>query len=160
MFSLPEQLKIINATAGPVTSNGGVTCDYVSLKNVIRAWIVASFAPAGAGHATVVQPRKATTVAGAGAANVTSSYRGWRNSDISTSDTLTALTAATSFACDAGQTNQLIVVEIDPALEFKESYDVLGCTISNSAQANNYVDVLYVLETNYQQATPPAAITD
>ena len=43
---------------------------------------------------------------------------------------------------------------------FTRAYDVLGCTISDSSQATNFVSVLYIIQTKYQEATPPAAITD
>jgi len=65
MLTIPEKFKIVDASAGPVTTNGGVTCDYVSLKNVHRAWIVASFTQA-VGHATGIDPKQATAVAGTG----------------------------------------------------------------------------------------------
>lgn len=159
IISLPQNFKIVSGTAGCVTTNGGVTCDYVSLKNITKAWIVAHFKQA-VSHATVMQPQKATAVAPTGAVSITSARPCWKNADISATDTLVAATAATSLACTAGATDQLLVFEIDPALEFADSYDVLGCTISDSSQATNYVSVLYFLQTKYQIATPPTAITD
>jgi len=35
----------------------------------------------------------------------------------------------------------------------------LGCTISDSSQATNFVSAQYFLEMRYPQATPPAAIS-
>ena len=159
-IGLPETFKIVDASAGPVTTNGGVTCDYVSLKNVIRAWILASFTQA-VGHATTVQPQKATAVAPTGATSVTSSYRGWKNEDTAATDTLVAATAATSFAVANTVKKKQILIEIDlQSADFNgTTYDVLGCTISDSSQATNFVSVLYFLETKYAGATPPAAIT-
>ena len=158
-ISLPEVFKIVDASGGPVTTNGGVTCDYVSLKNAVKAWIVAQFTQA-VGHATTVQPRKATAVAGTGATNCTSTMRIWENEGTAASDTLPAVTAATLATLTNDIAKKLVVIEIDPAVEFKEDYDVLGCVISDSSQATNFVSVLYVLQTKYQQASPPAAITD
>jgi len=156
--SLPQNFKIVDASAGPVTTNGGVTCDYVSLKGVKRAWIVASFTQA-VGHATTVQPQMATAVAPTGATSITASVPGWINEDTAASDTLVAQTAATSFSVAATIKKKQVIVEIDPAL-FGPTYDVLGCTISNSAQATDFVSVVYFLEMGYAQATPPTHITD
>ena len=161
MISLPENFKIVSATAGAVTTNGGITCDYVSLKNYHKAWIVAHFRQA-VSHTTTLQPQVATAVAPTGAASITFSAKWWKNADISTTDTLTAATAATSMACTAGATHQLIIVEIDPAdmVAQGSTYDVLGCTVSDSSQATNFVSVLYILEPRFAQATPPSAILD
>jgi hypothetical protein len=157
-IGLPEQFKIVDASAGPVTTNGGVTCDYVSLKGVKRAWIVASFTQAVA-HATTVQPQKATAVAPTGATSITVAQRIWANEDTATSDTLVAQTAATSYAVTADVKKKQVIFEIDPA-SFGTTYDVLGCTISNSAQATDFVSVIYILEEGYAQATPPSRIVD
>ncbi len=159
VISLPENFKIVDATAGPVTTNGGVTCDYVSLKNAIKAWIVLQFTQA-AGHATSIQPQKATAVAPTGAVSVTSSYKIWSNLATATTDTLVARTAAVSYALSTATTKMMVVIEIDPRLEFADSYDVLGCTISDSSQATNFVSGMYIIQTAYEQATPPTAITD
>lgn len=159
IISLPQNFKLVDATAGPVTTNGGVTLDYVSLKNVIRAWIVLQFTQAVA-HATVIQPQKATAVAPTGATSITSVAKIWSNLATAVTDTLVARTAATSYTLNADAAKKMVVIEIDPAVEFADSYDVLGCTVSDSAQVTNFVSGLYVLQTKYQQGTPPAAITD
>lgn len=156
--NLPEQFKIVDATAGPVTTNGGVTCDYVSLKGVKRAWISLQFTQA-VGHATAIQPQKATAVAPTGAASITTAARIWSNLATATDDTLVRRTAATSYTLNADVAKKHVLIEIDPA-EFTGSYDVLGCTISDSSQATNFVSGLYLLEMGYSQATPPTAITD
>ena len=90
---LPESLKIVDASGGPVTTDGGVTCDYVSLKNVQRAWIIASFTQA-AGHATGIDPIQATAVAGTSAKPFVNTLPIWANEDTATSDTLTRATDA------------------------------------------------------------------
>ena len=160
LISLPFNFKIVDASAGPVTTNGGVTFDYVSLKNAIKVWIVLQFTQA-VGHATSVQPKKATAVAGTGATNITKNAQGWKNEDTATSDTLVAATAATSFAVANTVKKKQIIIEIDPANgDFDENYDVLGCSVSDSSQATNFVAAQYFIQTKYQAATPPAAITD
>jgi hypothetical protein len=158
---LPENFKIVDATAGPVTTNGGVTCDYVSLKNCLRAWIVLQFTQA-VGHATVVQPQVATAVAPTGAVSITFSAAWWENEDTATSDTLVAQTAATSMTVTNDIKKKQVIVQIDPSQCAAQgaTYDVLGCTISDSSQATNFVSGQYFLQERYPQATPPVAITD
>ena len=155
---LPEKFKIVQGSAGAETTNGLVTCDYVSLKNVNMAWIVAHFDQA-VGHATVVQPQKATAVGPTGAISITASAPNWENGDCAASDTLIKNADATSSALAATVKNHLVVFQIDPA-QLGATYDVMGCTVSNSAQATNFVSVVYYLEMRYAQATPPTAITD
>ena len=82
MIHLPEHYKIVSGSASIVTTNGGVTCDYVSLKNVNMAWIVLHFLQA-ATHATVINPRRATAVAPAGSVAIAHSAEWWKNADIS-----------------------------------------------------------------------------
>jgi hypothetical protein len=155
---LPEQFKIVSGTAGIVTTNGGVTCDYVSLKNVNMAWIVLHFLQA-AGHATVVNPRRATAVAPTGSVAIAHNAPHWLNTDIATTDTLVRGADGVTATLDVGVTNQLLVFQIDPA-QMGDTYDVLGCVITTSGQGANFLCVVYNLETRYGQATPPAAITD
>lgn len=155
--SLPELFKIVDASAGPVTTNGGITCDYVSLKTAHKAWIVVQLTQAVA-HATQITPMRATDVAGTGAAVLTSAVRIWANEDTGASDTLVEKTAAVNYAVAADAAKKMVIFEIDPA--DIGAYDVLGCTLSNSGQATNFASVSYWLQTRYPQATPPSAIID
>ena len=159
-MSLPQNLKIVDATAGPVTTNGGVTCDYVSLKDAIKVWIVLQFTQA-VGHATVIQPQKATAVAPTGEVSITKAAKIWSNLTTAVTDTLVARTAATSYTLNNDVAKKQVIIEIDPTNgDFDESYDVLGCTISDSTQATNFVSGQYFIQTKYQMRTPPAAITN
>lgn len=157
MIFLPEHFKIVDASAGPVTTNGGVTFDYVSLRNVNAAWIVIQLTQA-VGHATVVQPQKATAVAPTGATSITTAAEWWENEDTAASDTLVKQTAATSATVTNDVKKKQVIFKIDVAA-LGSTYDVLGCTISDSSQATNYVSAQYFLEMRYPQATPPAAIS-
>ena len=156
---LPEQYKIVAATAGSVTTNGGVTLDNISLKNIKQAWILLMYLQA-VSHATTLTPKLGTDVSAA-ATEITFSADWWKNADISATDTLVKATAATTMACTAGATNQIVLVKIDPAqVAAQGAYDVLGGTIATSGQATDFVTGLYLLETKYEQASPQAAITD
>ncbi len=157
MLTFPENLKIVDASGGCVTTNGGLTCDYVSLKNIKRAWILASFTQA-VGHATGIDPKRATAVAGTGAAALGTAVPIWLNEDTATSDTLERQTDAVTENVAATVKKKQVLFQIDPAT--LGDYDVLGCTVDDSSQATNFVSVVYFLETRYQSDTPPTAITD
>jgi hypothetical protein len=159
-ISLPEHFKIVQATAGAVTTNGGITCDYVSLKNVHKAWIVAHFDQAAA-HATGIDPKQATAVAGTSVKVFANTLPIWANEDAAASDTLVAQTAAVTYNLTADIKTKMVIFEIDPAqMDVANGFGVLGCTVDNSGEATNFVSIVYYLQERYAQATPPAAITD
>lgn len=157
-ISLPANFKIVDASAGPVTTNGGITCDYVSLKNVIRAWIVVSLTQA-VGHATGIDPMRATAVDGTGVVALANVVRIWANEDTGASDALVAKTAAVTYNVAADVKKKQVIFEIDP-VQLGEGFDVLGCALDNSAQATNFASVLYILQTKYPGSTPPSAIVN
>jgi hypothetical protein len=153
---LPEQFKIVTGTP-VVTTNTGIICDRVSLKNVNMAWIVIE-ALQVASHATVINPMRSTAV-GTGGAAIGHNAPNWKNANIATNDTLVRGADATTVSLTVGTNNQLVVIQIDPA-QMGDTYDVLGCVITDSTNANNYMTVTYFLEMRYAQATPPSAILD
>ncbi len=155
--NLPFSHKIVSLTQGPVTTNGGVTSDIVSLKNAIKATIVIDVTQA-VGHATAFSLRQSSNVsAGATAAGPTS--RIWANEDVAASDTLVAQTAAASYTVTNDIKKKQIVIEVDPA-SLTDGYPCIYLTAADSSQATNFMNATVFIETNYQRATPPAAITD
>ena len=158
MSDFVEKWKNVVGTAGIVTTNGGVTCDTVSLRDVHKAYIELVFLQA-ATHATVINPVVGTGVASCATA-ITFAAPWWKNADISATDTLVAQTAATTATCTAGVTNQHIVIEIDPQAVAAQNatFAALGCVITTSGEATNFVSVVYHLQMRYRQATPPVAI--
>ncbi len=154
---LPEQFKIV--TGSPVaTTNGAITADYVSLKNINMAWIICECLQA-VSNETVINPRRATLVDGTGSVAIPHNAPNWKNADVSLTDTLVRGSDGTTVTLTAGATNQLVVIQSDPA-QMGDTFDVLGCVVDTSGQATNYMTITYLLETRYAQATPPAAITD
>jgi len=154
--NLPFSHKIVQLV-NPKTTNGGVTSDVVSLKNAIKATIFIDVTQA-VGHATAFSLKQATDVAaGTNAAGPTSKI--WANEDVATSDTLVAQTAAASYTVTADVKNKQIVIEVDPA-SLTDGYDCIYITAADSSQATNLMSASVFIETNYQRATPPAAITD
>ena len=155
---LPEHYKIVSATAGCRTTNGGVTFDVIDLRNAHMVWIVAHFRQAVA-HATTIQPVVGISLASC-ATSITFATRWWSNVDVSATDTLVAQTAATSCACTAAATDHLLVIQIDPSdiVAQLATYHCLGGTIATSAQATDFVSAVYYIEERYPQATPRTAI--
>lgn len=166
LLSLPEMTQIVDATAGPVTTNGGVTADYVSIKNRARLYIVVNLTQA-VGHATLLTPRRATAVDGTGVVVLATNVRIWANEDTAASDTLVSQTAALNFTVANDIKKKMVVFEIDVmALGFTSAspgivYDVVNLLVADSSQATNFISANYFLtDLRFQQATPPAAITD
>jgi hypothetical protein len=160
-FTLPEHCKIVSGTnAGPVTTNGVVTLDSISMKNAIKVWIVAQLIHT-AGAAEVITPMVGATVATAVTA-ITFTTPWWLNAATATTDTLVRQADAVTCAFTVAVTGQLMVIEIDPAdaLAQNITFDCLGGSISTSATAANFVSVNYFIQERYSQSTPPAAITD
>lgn len=157
-LNLPQDFKIVDATAGPVTTNGGLTSDYVSVKNVLKAWIIIQLTQA-VGHATALTVRRATAVDGTGAAALANNVVVWANEDTAATDTLVRGSDAKAFTVAADVKKKMIVFEIDPAT-LGDTYDVIAFTVGDSSQATNFVSGVFVLQGRYAQATPPAAITD
>ena len=154
---LPEQFKIVTGTP-VVTTNTGITCAFVSLKNVNMAWIVIEALQA-ATDATVLNPQRATAVAPTGNVAIAHNAPWWKNADISVNDTLVRGADGTTMTLTAGTTDQLVIIQIDPA-QLGDTYDCLGLVVTDSTEANNYMTVTYFLETRYGQATPPTAVVD
>ncbi len=156
-MNLPESFKIVQALA-PVTTNGGKTGDYVSLKNCHKAHVVVNLTQA-VGHATQLSIKEATAVAPTGAQAMTATVPIWENEDCAASDTLVKQTDAANVSVSADIKNKQIVMEIDPA-KLTAGYDCIAAVLSDSSQVSNIASITYLLETRYPQATPPPAITD
>lgn len=158
ILTLPENYKIVDATAGPVTTNGGVTGQYVSAKTAQYVWLILSFTQA-VGHATAITLKEATAVAGTGVQTVANTMQIWSNLATASTDTLVKRTAATSYTLGSGIAKMQVVFGIDPA-RLSSGFDVVGFSIADSSQATNFVSGVYLLAARYPQATPPTALTD
>ena len=156
--TLPEKYKIVEAIA-PAADAAGRTGDYVSLKNVNLAYVVVHITQGNA--ATVALTiEQATAVAGTGSKAITVSVPIWSNLDTATSDTLVRRTDAVSYTTDAAVKNKIVIFQIDPAtLDVANGFDCIVVK-TGASNAANITQAMYVLDERYQQATPPAAITD
>ncbi|QCG93956.1 hypothetical protein E6C67_08385 [Azospirillum sp. TSA2s] len=157
-ISIPSQYKIVQLTA-PVTTNGGVTSDIISLKTAHKVTVIVDLKQA-AGHATQVSLVQATSVAGSTNKAAPASFV-WANEDAVASDTLVAQTNASSYTVANSVKSKQIVFEVDPsALDIANGYDCLYVTVGDSSQATNFVNITALLHTRFKQATPPSAIID
>jgi len=157
----PEHCKIVDATGGPAYTFAQTTCDYVSLKDTIMAWIVLQFEQA-TGHETVIYPQVATSVLPTGATNITFAADIWSNEDTAATDTLVKRTSATSYYVEDDVASKLVVIKIDPSKVVAQGsdYDCIGCVISDSKAQANFVSGIYVLQTRMPEATPRTALLD
>ena len=154
-FTLPEQFKIVDATAGAVTTNGGVTADYVNLAYCHKAYIVVQLTQAAA-HATAIAIRQATSAAGASVKAIANAVEIWANEATGTSDALVRQTAAVSYTVTADIAKKLVIFEIDPAkLDLANGFDYLNFTVADSSEATNFVAATYILVSRYPQASVP-----
>ncbi len=155
---LPEQFKIVEAMPN-ATDAAGRTGDYVSLKNALCAWVEVAITQGNA--ATIALTiEQATAVAGTSSKAITNAVPIWSNLDTAASDTLVRRTDAVSYTTDAGVKNKMVIFQIDPAqLDIANGFDCITVKTGASNVAN-LTGARYWIQTAYQQATPPAAITD
>lgn len=155
---LPEQFKIVQAMSN-ATDAAGRTGDYVSLKNALCAWVEVAITQGNA--ATVaISIEQATAVAGTSSKVITNTVPIWSNLDTAASDTLVRRTDAVNLTTDAGVKNKMVIFQIDPAqLDVANGFDCITVKTGASNVAN-LTGARYWIQSAYQQATPPAAITD
>lgn len=155
-LSLPQNFKIVEA----ITPQAGaaITGDYISLKNALKAWIVVHINQAAA-NVVAITVEQASAVAGTGTTPITVAVPIWANEDCATSDTLVRQTSAVGFTTSAAQKHKVVVFEIDPATLTLANGDCIT-VLTAASNAGNITSAMYYIEERYQQATPPAAITD
>ena len=157
-LSLPENCKIVEAIT-PQTGASARTGDYVSLKNVVKAWVVVHFNMAGAGNATYATMYEATATSGAGAAATTgNAYDIWSIAS-TTADTLTHQTSGYRYATTTDATGQVIIFGIKPS-QLTATYDCIQVRVASSSTATNFVSAMYYLQTAYPADQPPSAISN
>ena len=156
---IPESLKIVEALA-PATDAAGRTSDYVSLKNVQRAWILVHLDQGNA--ATVaLTPEQATAVAGTGSKALTNNIPIWANQDCAASDALARQTDDVDFTTSAAVKRKLIILgPIQPAsLDVAGGFDCLAI-LTGASDAANITSATFLLEMRYAGVTTPSVIVD
>jgi hypothetical protein len=156
-MSLPAEFKVVEATLGPVTTNGGITLDNISLKLAHKAWLVVSLKQA-AGHATAITPLCGTAVATCSTA-LPVNAKIWANEDVAASDTLVVKTAGVAYTVTNDIKAKTVIIEIDPAT-LADTYDCVGGTIGDSSQATNFASALWIIQPRYKSPIAIPFITD
>jgi hypothetical protein len=150
MKMIPEVLFPVSGSK-PVTTNGAKVCDYISLKNAIKCWVVIHLTQA-VGHATAFTIEKATDVAGTGSTAITVSVPIWYGNVSTSSNTLARQTDAVSFTIDVGVTGEAyIIFEIDPAT-LGGAFDCIVAKAASSSQATNFWEVTYWVKPKFKGA--------
>lgn len=152
----PNKFDVVTGTS-PVTTNGGVTADYISMKGVLRAIIIVTLKQA-VGHATGIDPIQATDVSGTGAKAFAKTLPIWADEDVAASDTMAKQTLGVTYTVTNDVKSKKVMFIIDAEkLDVDNGFDCLGVTVDNSSQATNFVNIEYLVEKRYQGVT---AITD
>lgn len=158
--SLPVIAKFPEGLA-PAADAGGRTSAYVSLKNVVKAYVVVYMDQGNAATVTL-SVLQATAVAGTGSKAISNACPIWANQDSAASDTLVAQTAATTFTTSAAVKHKIVMFEIIPQshLDLANGYDCIAVSTGASNAANITSALFFLTPLGYQQATPPSALTD
>ena len=134
--TLPQQVKPVLLFSGAANA---VTCDTVSLKNVLKFWWLIFHAGANDTDLTLT-PTQATDVASATNKAPSATHRIWSDIDAGTaSDTLVQQTAAASLVIDpATEDPVLAVIEVDPDLHLDREggYDCVYLADSGGHASN------------------------
>ena len=148
---IPEEAVPV-VLASPVTTNGGVTSDYISLKLAHMVYIVMTFTQA-VGHATGIDVTQSTAVDGTGSKAITSTLPIWSNTDISLTSVLTRRTAAITYDLPATAKNMIVIMQVDPAgFDVANSFDVLGVSVDNSGQPTDLVSIVAYVVPRYKDS--------
>jgi hypothetical protein len=156
---LVETFKFVNALGSVVPSTS--TPDYVSLKDYQHFTAVINVKNATTVTGSAITLKQATAVAGT-SEKALSFSKVWANTDVAASDTLveTTVTSDTFTTAAVNSKEMQYIIEVDAAsLDTNNGFDCIRVGTGDATAAT--VSVTYILSgARYQQATPPAAITD
>lgn len=141
--TLPQQLKPVLCYSGAANA---VTCDTVSLKNVLKGWWLIFHAGANDTDLTLTMTQ-ATDVASATNKATSAVHRIWKDVDASTtSDTLVEQTAAANLVIDpATQNPVLAVIEVDPDIHLDRDGDYDCVYLADAGgDAGNTVQIFFL----------------
>lgn len=159
MRTLPEKYNIVQG-AQPQTTNTAVNSKYVSLKNGIVAFIIVHLTQA-VGHATTISLYQAQDVSGTGAKALASNVQIWANEDVAASDTLIRKADGVSYAVANDVKNKTVVFQVEPErLDINSGFTTIQARIGASAQATNFASVEILVDSKYEQTTPPSVVVN
>ena len=153
-----EKIKEVDAIRPQ--AGAAITGDYISLKNVNKAWVVVTVYQ-DTTDVVAITIEQATAVANTGSKAITNTVPIWANEDCAASDTMTAQTAAVAFSTSAvADKIKKVIFEIDPAsLDTANDFDCI--TVKTAASnASNITEAHYILDMKYAEDVPPSVIID
>lgn len=154
-FSIPYQLPPISLLV-PAADAAGRTSGYRSLRNAVKAYIVAEINQGNAATVLLsVLQAKDTSGTGSKAIN---SVANWLVADTSVTDALVAQVAAATATTSAALKDKIVVFELEPdvALDVAGGFNHIAISTGASNAANITEAKLYILGA-YEQATPPTS---
>lgn len=158
MFTLPENLKIVQAHEPESADAIDATSDVISCKNLKKLWVMFHYCTA-TDLDFVVTFYEGTDVAFGTNKIITATCPIWYNIDTATADLFARATDAAGFTIDTGAgKDQIWIFEWDCAL-FSAGYDCFRPT-TTGGHADNYASIMYLGLPRYQSDVNVAAITD
>ena len=156
-LSIPQDLALYHLLA-PAADAAGRSSSYLSLKNAVKAWVLA-YIEQGNAATIALTLQQATAVAGTGSKAINAA-RIWTKLDEAFTD-FTQQPEAASFTTDAALKKKLVVFEIDPAkvLDVANDFDCLRVT-TGASNAANITSALLLVQPRHQGATTPSPLTD
>ena len=134
MLQMPEGIFPVTMQV-PVSNAGGLTSDYVSLKNAQMAWVDVHLSEV-VGHATAFTIERATKVDGTGHVAIANAVPIWYGNVTTSTNALARQTDAVGYTMLVGVTGSVrIIFQIDPA-NLGCTYDVISFVSAASGQAN------------------------
>lgn len=155
-FHLPEHAVLVG-TLAPASDAAGRTGTYISMKNLLRVFVVFHVNQGNA--ATVaLSLSKATAVAGTGATAVTEPCRIYAALDQSSSHQFTRQTDAASFTTDAATKDKIVIVEVEPG-RLGEAYDCIA-PVTGASHASNITSAVVFGIPRWAGAATPSVLVD
>ena len=155
-FNLPEQAVLVGVMP-PAADAAGRTGDYISMKNLVRAFVVFFI---NQGNAAVVpcSISKATAVAPTGATAMTETARIYTSLDQTAGHQFTRQTDAAAFSTDAALKPKIVIIEVEPG-RIGETYDCIA-PVTAASHAANITSALIFGVPRIAGATTPDVLTD
>lgn len=159
MFTLPENLKIVQAHEPETADAIDATSDVISCKNLKKLWMLVHHYSGGGDTDMVFTWYEGTDVAFGTNQIITAVSPIWYNIDTASADLFARATDAAGFTIDTGAgLDQIWIMEWDPAL-FSAGYNCFRPT-TTGGNAANHCSILYFGLPRYQSDVNVSAITD
>lgn len=156
-LTIPQDLSLYHLLA-PAADAAGRSSSYLSLKNAVKAWIIA-YIDQGNAATIALTLQQASAVAGTGSKAINAA-RIWTKLDEAFTD-FTQQAEAASFTTDAAVKKKIVIFEIDAVkvLDVANDFDCLRVT-TGASNAANITSAFLVVQPKQHGATIPSPLTD